>query len=89
VQRLVADNPDLVGGAVSWLSSFTLASTEVTDRAQIPWLTLSSDRISAPRSGTDDLQTAGVRMLGVVSHATNLVEHSQRVADRILRPDGF
>src|SRR5580693_1114368 len=37
-QRLVADNPDLVGGTGSWLSSFTLAVTEVTERAQIPWL---------------------------------------------------
>ncbi len=34
-QRLVADNPDLVGGTGSWLSSFTLAVTEVTERAQI------------------------------------------------------
>ena len=31
-QRLVADNPDLVGGTGSWLSSFTLAVTEVTER---------------------------------------------------------
>jgi branched-chain amino acid transport system substrate-binding protein len=43
----VADNPDLVGGTGSWLSSFTLAVTEVTERAQIPWLTLSySDAIT-------------------------------------------
>ena len=40
-QRLIADEPDLVGGTGSWLSSFTLAVTEVTERAQIPWLTLS------------------------------------------------
>ena len=46
-QRLVADNADLVGGTGSWLSSFTLAVTEVTERAQIPWLTLSySDAIT-------------------------------------------
>jgi branched-chain amino acid transport system substrate-binding protein len=40
-QRLVADQPDVVGGMGSWLSTFTLAVTEVTERAQIPWLTLS------------------------------------------------
>ena len=40
-QRLVASEPDLVGGTGAWLSSFTLAVTEVTERAQIPWLTLS------------------------------------------------
>src|SRR5579872_6532068 len=46
-QRLVSDQPDLVGGTGSWLSSFTLAVTEVTERAQLPWLTLSySDAIT-------------------------------------------
>ena len=34
-------NPDLVGGFGCWLSTFTLAVTEVTERAQLPWLTLS------------------------------------------------
>jgi branched-chain amino acid transport system substrate-binding protein len=46
-QRLVSDQPDLVGGFGAWLSSFTLAVTEVTERASIPWLTLSySDAIT-------------------------------------------
>jgi branched-chain amino acid transport system substrate-binding protein len=46
-QRLVSDQPDLVGGTGCWLSSFTLAVTEVTERASIPWLTLSySDAIT-------------------------------------------
>jgi branched-chain amino acid transport system substrate-binding protein len=46
-QRLLAQNPDLVGGTGAWLSSFTLAVTEVTERAQLPWLTLSySDLIT-------------------------------------------
>src|SRR5215510_4837989 len=40
-QRLVAQEPDVVGGMGAWLSTFTLAVTEVTERAQIPWLTLS------------------------------------------------
>lgn len=40
-QRLVAEHPDVVGGLGAWLSSFTLAITEVTERAEIPWLTLS------------------------------------------------
>ncbi|HYS49766.1 MAG TPA: ABC transporter substrate-binding protein, partial [Xanthobacteraceae bacterium] len=40
-QRLVAQNPDVVGGFGAWLSSFTLAVTEVTERAEMPWLTLS------------------------------------------------
>jgi branched-chain amino acid transport system substrate-binding protein len=46
-QRLVSQNPEVVGGIGSWLSSFTLAVTEVTERAELPWLTLSySDAIT-------------------------------------------
>jgi branched-chain amino acid transport system substrate-binding protein len=46
-QRLVAQESDVVGGMGAWLSTFTLAVTEVTERAQIPWLTLSySDTIT-------------------------------------------
>src|SRR3954471_5405346 len=40
-QRLVAQEPEVVGGMGAWLSTFTLAVTEVTERAQLPWLTLS------------------------------------------------
>jgi branched-chain amino acid transport system substrate-binding protein len=40
-QRLVAQEPDLMGGVGAWLSSFTLAVTEVTERAEIPWFSLS------------------------------------------------
>ena len=47
-QRMVAQEPDLTGGFGSWLSSFTLAVTEVTERVELPWLTLSySDMITA------------------------------------------
>jgi branched-chain amino acid transport system substrate-binding protein len=47
-QRMVAQEPDLVGAAGSWLSSFTLGVTEVTERAELPVLTLSySDQITA------------------------------------------
>ena len=47
-QRMVAQEPDLVGATGSWLSSFTLGVTEVTERADLPVLTLSySDQITA------------------------------------------
>jgi len=47
-QRLIAEVPGLVGGTGAWLSSFTLAVTEVTERAEIPWLTISfSDQITS------------------------------------------
>jgi branched-chain amino acid transport system substrate-binding protein len=46
-QRMVAEYPDLVGATGSYLSSFTLAVTEVTERANLPMLTLSySDQIT-------------------------------------------
>jgi branched-chain amino acid transport system substrate-binding protein len=47
-QRLVAQEPELSGGSGCWLSSFTLAATEVTERVDLPWCTLSySDAITS------------------------------------------
>jgi branched-chain amino acid transport system substrate-binding protein len=46
-QRMVAQDPDVCGGFGAWLSTFTLAVTEVTERAEIPWFTQSySDLIT-------------------------------------------
>lgn len=46
-QRMVAQETDLVAATGAYLSSFTLAVTEVTERAQLPMLTLSySDQIT-------------------------------------------
>lgn len=41
-KKLLADNPHLSGGTGAWLSSFTIAVTEVTERAHLPWLTVSA-----------------------------------------------
>src|SRR6266850_2383875 len=47
-QRMIAQEPDLVGVTGAWLSSFTLGVTEVTERAELPILTLSySDALTA------------------------------------------
>lgn len=47
-QRLVSSEPDVVGGSGAWLSSFTLGVTEVTERAELPWLTMSyADQITS------------------------------------------
>src|SRR2546429_3689290 len=40
-QRFVASEPDMVGATGAWLSSFTLAVTEGTERAEMPLLILS------------------------------------------------
>ncbi len=47
MQRILSANPDLTGGTGAFVSSFTLAVTEITERAEVPWLTLSySDQIT-------------------------------------------
>lgn len=47
-QRMVSQQPDVSGGFGAWLSTFTLAVTEVTERAEIPWFTQSySDLITS------------------------------------------
>ncbi|MEJ1974850.1 MAG: ABC transporter substrate-binding protein [Acetobacteraceae bacterium] len=47
-QRMVADNPGLVAASGAYLSSFTLSASEVTERAELPMLTLSySDLITS------------------------------------------
>lgn len=46
-QRMIAQEPNLAGGFGCWHSGLTLAATEVTERAELPWLTLSySDLIT-------------------------------------------
>jgi branched-chain amino acid transport system substrate-binding protein len=46
-QRMIAEEPDMVAATGAYLSSFTLAVTEVTERAKLPMLTLSySDLIT-------------------------------------------
>ena len=57
-QRMVAQEPDLVGGFGCWLSSFTLAVTEVTERAALPWLTLSYSDLITGRGFQNVFQTA-------------------------------
>src|ERR1700761_874703 len=39
-QRMLAQEPDVVGGFGCWLSTFTLAATKVTERAELPGVTL-------------------------------------------------
>lgn len=79
-QRLLAQEPELAGGAGSEISSFTLAVTEVTERAELPWLTLAySDALTNrgfkhifQTSPTADQQAAAAMptILGVAQAAT-------------------
>lgn len=57
-QRMVSQNPKLVGGMGCWLSTFTLAATEVTERAHLPWLTLSYSGLITSRGFKYVFQTS-------------------------------
>jgi branched-chain amino acid transport system substrate-binding protein len=57
-QRMVADFPELVGATGSYLSSFTLAVTEVTERANLPVLTLSYSDLITERGFKNVFQTS-------------------------------
>ncbi len=57
-QRMVAQETDLVAATGSYLSSFTLAVTEVTERAELPVLTLSYSDLLTDRGFKYIFQTA-------------------------------
>ncbi len=74
-QRFVASEPDMVGATGAWLSSFTLAVTEVTERAEMPILTLSySDQITARgfKYVFQTSPTAGAQSLGAMPAIVDL-----------------
>ena len=57
-QRMVAEEPDLIGAVGAYLSSFTLAVTEVTERAEVPILTLSYSDLITSRGFSYVFQTS-------------------------------
>src|SRR5919205_2127180 len=57
-QRMVAQETDLVAASGAYLSSFTLAVTEVTERAELPVLTLSYSDLLTDRGFKYIFQTA-------------------------------
>lgn len=57
-QRMVADYPGLVGATGAYLSSFTLAVSEVTERANLPLLTLSYSDLITSRGFKNIFQTS-------------------------------
>lgn len=79
-QRMVSQEPDLVGVTGAWLSSFTLSVSEVTERAELPMVTLSySDQITSrgfkyifqmPPTGVKQAQDALPALMEVAEKAT-------------------
>ena len=67
-QRLVSQHPDAIAGTGAWLSSHTLAITEVTERAKLPWVTL---------AWADSVTQRGFRyVIDVSAPASKLVSES-------------
>lgn len=74
-QRLLSQEPDLSGGLGAWLSSFTLAVTEVTEREHLPWLTLSYSDVITSRGFKYVFQTSptgGVQAETALPHIVDL-----------------
>lgn len=59
-QRVLSEEPNLVAGLGAWLSSFTLAATEISERAGLPWMTYSYSDLLTSRGFKHIYQTAPV-----------------------------
>ncbi|MBN9467177.1 MAG: ABC transporter substrate-binding protein [Bosea sp.] len=59
-QRVLSEEPSLVAGLGAWLSSFTLAATEISERAGLPWMTYSYSDLLTARDFKHIYQTAPV-----------------------------
>lgn len=98
-QRVVAEHPDLVGASGAWVSSFTLAVTEVTERAQVPVLTTSfADQVTSrgfryvfQTSAPAAVQSAGAvpAILDVAREAGKSPAKVAIVMDNTASPAGF
>jgi branched-chain amino acid transport system substrate-binding protein len=78
-QRIISDEPDLIAGLGAWLSSFTLAATEITERVGLPWLTYSYSDLLTARGFKFILQTAPTAsaiVSGAIPAVLDLAERS-------------
>lgn len=81
-QRIVSSEPDVVGGAGAWLSSFTLAVTEVTERAEMPWLTLSYSDVITNRGFEFVFQTSLVASKMAAAHAPTVLDMAEKATGK-------
>lgn len=81
-QRFIAQEPDVVAGTGSWLSSFTIAVTEVTERAKLPWVTLSYADGITNRGFKYVVQTNAVSTQQAANSMPSVLEMAQRATGR-------
>jgi len=81
-QRMVADAPDLVGATGAYLSSFTLAVTEVTERAQLPVVTFSYSDLITSRGFKYVFQTSATGVQQAEGSLPALLEMAEKAAGK-------
>src|SRR5207237_10587802 len=94
-QRMVAQEPDLVAASAAYLSSFTLAVTEVTERANLPVLTLSYSDLITDRGFKYVFQTSATAgsqakqaLPQIVRQAETTSAKKLTTADKVIKNTG-
>lgn len=81
-QRMVADAPQLVGATGAYLSSFTLAVTEVTERAQLPVVTFSYSDLITSRGFKYVFQTSATGVAQAEGSLPALLEMAEKASGK-------
>jgi branched-chain amino acid transport system substrate-binding protein len=79
-QRMVADSPHLVVATGAYLSSFTLAVTEVTERAQLPVVTFSYSDLITSRGFKYVFQTSATGVQQAEGSLPALLEMAEKAS---------
>ncbi len=79
-QRMVADAPNLVVATGAYLSSFTLAVTEVTERAQLPVVTFSYSDLITSRGFKYVFQTSATGVQQAEGSLPALLEMAEKAS---------
>ncbi|HWQ37946.1 MAG TPA: ABC transporter substrate-binding protein [Burkholderiales bacterium] len=88
-QRMVADSPNLVVATGAYLSSFTLAVTEVTERARLPVVTFSYSDLITSRGFKYVFQTSATGDQQAEGSLPALMEMAQQASGRRPRTVGI
>ncbi len=81
-QRMVANSPDLVVATGAYLSSFTLAVTEVTERAELPVVTFSYSDLITSRGFKYVFQTSATGVQQAEGSLPALMEMAEKASGK-------
>jgi branched-chain amino acid transport system substrate-binding protein len=81
-QRMIAQEPDTSGGIGAWLSTFTLAVTEVTERAGIPRFTQSYSDLITGRGFRYAFQSSPTAVDQAAKALPTILDLAQRIAGK-------